>query len=946
MKKSGIKMCTTALALAACLAAPVALAACGEKTGGTAGGGSGKGDKCTVTFDAGRGTLFGNRIYRVDVGKGQTVAEPSEDPVSDGEFFLGWSMSSGGDGAMWNFDSEKVMSDMTLYAVWARACTVTFDADGGTFANGKGTYTVTVADGSKLTAPEVTAPTDRVLGGWSDGYIVWDFATDTVDRDTTLTATWELTAELETALEPFTYTESASGFTVTGIKDKNATSVVVPSCVTEIEEEAFKDCAELTSVVINDSVKSIGSGAFNGCAKLRTVTLPSSLTRIENSTFGGCASLPEIDIPDTVKYVGASAFSGCALLKSVILPVGVTALNNYLFNGCSSLESVEIKGAVTSINYRAFYGCAKLTDFDIPSIVTEIGQLAFYGCSSLQTVDIPEACEIVDVSAFRKCAGLKSASVNCATVGDGAFMECSALEKITIGANVKTIEGSAFSDCASLASAAIPDTVTSLGRYAFNKCTSLKSVTLGRGITVIDSNTFSGCVALRKVEMQGAIAEINAYAFSDCNSLTSFTVPESVTDVNRSAFADCRRLKEILNKSSLSLSFSGGINVITDSAESKITTDANGYVFYYSGQFDYKYSLIDYVGASTYLNSLPQNYNGEKYKIDSYAFAFNDKLKSITFPSTAEKIDATSLYRSSGLETIEVEAGNINYRASGNCLIKINGTGMTNGDALVIGCKNSTIPADASLDSIGYMAFADVKGLAELEIPSNIKQIAVDAFKNCDGLLHTEGNIAYLGKWAITCSYEEKDSTIELAPGTVGVADNFVPIGSQRNIVKLVCNSELKYIGGSAFFDCRNLATVVFNDGLESLGANAFTNTALTEAVLPDSVKKLGSAFRNCTKLSYAKLPEGVTEVHDYLFSGCSALKEVVIPSSVTEIRYYAFYNCTLSKVYFGGTESEWNAVRKQSNNGNINTVSVVYYSSTSQSGCWHFGADGKPVMW
>ena len=113
-------MCTTALALAACLAAPVALAACGEKTGGTSGGGNGNGDKCTVTFDAGRGTLFGDRIYRVDVSKGQTVAKPSEDPVSDGEFFLGWSMSSSGDGAMWNFDTEKVMSDMTLYAVWTR----------------------------------------------------------------------------------------------------------------------------------------------------------------------------------------------------------------------------------------------------------------------------------------------------------------------------------------------------------------------------------------------------------------------------------------------------------------------------------------------------------------------------------------------------------------------------------------------------------------------------------------------------------------------------------------------------------------------------------------------------------------------------------------------------------------------------------------------------------
>ncbi len=954
-------MCTTALALAACLAAPVALAACGEKTGGTSGGGNGNGDKCTVTFDAGRGTLFGDRIYRVDVSKGQTVAKPSEDPVSDGEFFLGWSMSSSGDGAMWNFDTEKVMSDMTLYAVWTRECTVIFDADGGTFAGGSEVYRLTVAQDSKLTAPEVTAPTDRVLDGWYVDYATkWDFATDKVTRDTELTARWALTAELETALEPFTYTESASGFTVTGIKDKNATSIVVPSCVTEIEEEAFKDCAELTSVVINDSVKNIGVGAFNGCAKLRTVTLPSSLKRIENSTFGGCSSLEEIDIPDTVFYVGASAFSGCASLKSVVLPVGVTELNNYLFDGCASLESVEIKGAVTSINYWAFYGCAKLTDFDIPSSVTEIGQLAFYGCSSLQTVDIPEACEIVDVSAFRKCAGLKSASVNCATVGDGAFMECSALETITIGANVKTIEGSAFSDCTSLASAAIPDTVTSLGRYAFNECTSLKSITLGRGITVIDGNTFSGCVALRNVEMKGAIAKINAYAFSDCNSLTSFTVPESVTEVNSSAFRDCGRLKEILNKSSLSLSFSGGINVITDSADSKITTDANGYVFYpQSSNTRAPYSLIDYVGTGE--NAvLPEQYNGGAYTISNYALAYNKKIKSVTLPSHAEKLSPNMLYGSTNVTELKVASGNTKFTAQGNCIIE-NGSQPGDPKRLVIGCKTSVIPTDASIvDTIGGDAFAGVVLPVGFTIPSNITTIESSAFEDCEHLMHKEGNVVYLDNWAIACTVEGSTPvTIELAAGTVGIAGDFIGYYADKSEYKswskvgaLVCNDDLKHISSRAFYNCTNLTEARLNDGLLSLGAYAFSTCAkLTEIDIPDSVTSVGiSVVTGCTALEYAKLPDGLTTVNDFMFSGCSKLKTVVIPSSVTKIGRQVFNGCgALTVVYYGGSDlSAWQSINISSdgNTSVANTSKIRFYSETEAAGKWHFGADGKPVMW
>ena len=64
--------------------------------------------------------------------------------------------------------------------------TVTFDTNGGT-----GTASAqTVANGEKATAPENIAKTDYTLDGWYNGDDKWDFASNTVSNDITLTAKW------------------------------------------------------------------------------------------------------------------------------------------------------------------------------------------------------------------------------------------------------------------------------------------------------------------------------------------------------------------------------------------------------------------------------------------------------------------------------------------------------------------------------------------------------------------------------------------------------------------------------------------------------------------------------------------------------------------------------------------------------------------------------------
>ncbi|MBR1891825.1 MAG: leucine-rich repeat domain-containing protein, partial [Clostridia bacterium] len=65
----------------------------------------------------------------------------------------------------------------------------------------------------------------------------------------------------------------------------NETELVLPDNITEIYENAFRDCSGLTSVTIVNGVTSIPSGAFYNCSSLTSITIPDSVTSIGSSAF-------------------------------------------------------------------------------------------------------------------------------------------------------------------------------------------------------------------------------------------------------------------------------------------------------------------------------------------------------------------------------------------------------------------------------------------------------------------------------------------------------------------------------------------------------------------------------------------------------------------------------------------------------------------------------------
>ncbi|MCL2861350.1 MAG: InlB B-repeat-containing protein [Firmicutes bacterium] len=123
---------------------------------------------------------------------GSLVTRPTTDPTRDGWEFDGWFRNYGGH--LWNFSEYEIIEDMALdnviriFALWTELRTITFDPDNGeTMLPREGIRNNTVTH-----APIQPTRTGYVFGGWfaEGSNIAWNFATDYVTSNLTLTARW------------------------------------------------------------------------------------------------------------------------------------------------------------------------------------------------------------------------------------------------------------------------------------------------------------------------------------------------------------------------------------------------------------------------------------------------------------------------------------------------------------------------------------------------------------------------------------------------------------------------------------------------------------------------------------------------------------------------------------------------------------------------------------
>lgn len=107
--------------------------------------------------------------------------------------------------------------------------------------------------------------------------------------------------------------------------------------VTQIAENAFHECYELTSLVVGSNVQEIKQ-AFYDCFTLTSVTFQqgSKLQKVAPFCFQDCRKLAEFTFPEGTTEIGINVFEQCTNMRKIVLPASITMLADNVFVGNSA----------------------------------------------------------------------------------------------------------------------------------------------------------------------------------------------------------------------------------------------------------------------------------------------------------------------------------------------------------------------------------------------------------------------------------------------------------------------------------------------------------------------------------------------------------------------------------------------------------------------------------
>ena len=165
----------------------------------------------------------------------------------------------------------------------------------------------------------------------------------------------------------------------------NLESVVFPKTVTRIPNYCCyslgnNGCQNLANVVFPTEASSltIGAYAFHHTA-ITSLLIPGSVTEIGDNAFATCENITDIEMEALSNpcHFGNYVFANCSALKHVTLSEKVENIGDYQFNQCELLESIRIPSTCETIGSYSFYECFSIHQMTIPEGVKLIKINAF-----------------------------------------------------------------------------------------------------------------------------------------------------------------------------------------------------------------------------------------------------------------------------------------------------------------------------------------------------------------------------------------------------------------------------------------------------------------------------------------------------------------------------------------------------------------------------------------
>ncbi len=525
--------------------------------------------------------------------------------------------------------------------------------------------------------------------------------------------------------------------------------IAFASPVTTIGRRSFYTKTRLTSLVIPTTVTSIGEEAFAECQRLSgDLFFPKGLKIIENNAFSNCPSTLNI-ILNSVPYAATYALNE----RSVSIELQD---DSYLFLGSNNLPTIS----------SAKYTCSGSNEWGIAMVPFKIGtvkdKVQLYSISSVSDsnsksylqvekwvdpntpfiyhkLNADPTLEFVMASNFGLpqnttpktdgnglYATYASKTLSAGdgstyyTVGDNAF------DKVTTSATIPAMHGwfqKNEADASVMSYAFVSELykmlyksnngviaprnpnffgtgialisntcdyngngvwtfdapVTSIPTTAFLNQTSLTGITIPNTVTTIGSRAFSGCTSLSSINLPEGLISIGESAFKNCSGLVCrLDMPSTLTSVGDYAFESCSKVT--------ALTLNQGLKTIGQRA---------------------------FTGLSNARNSL--TIPSSVTTINTTAFASCGFTGSVTVPATVTTLGSWIFGSCTGLTSAVMER------------------------ALTVqmfnGCSNlSSVTLASNETKVPYRVFYDCSKLSSITLPESVSSINEEAFKGCTSL--------------------------------------------------------------------------------------------------------------------------------------------------------------------------------------------------------------------
>ena len=675
---------------------------------------------------------------------------------------------------------------------------------------------------------------------------------------------------------------------------------------------------KITCVTYMEGITDI-SDDLSGMINVRRLELSSTVTSIFGR-FENCSKLSEIIVTDDLTYISDLALEDTLWYKRQ--PKGMVYLGR-IFYGCkggSKDSTVKIKEGTLGIARGAFRYTNENIHIDIPSSVK---------CIAHSAHTFPDKCECMSIG-----------EINWTLEPDGKlyFGGDRGIMKDLKNADEQPWKNIRHNIRCAVKSSGIE--CKNIGKNIFAQC-SIEEIMLGDTVEVISAGAFKNCTSLRRVTGLGKVCLIEKGAFSGCTALTEFEVPKLMKGISGQELVRYNEDNDIVFK-----------------PMTETTATIKELIGGYGENFTWS---IDDSGTMRLIGEGIMPYN-EKYNCSDKSFDDNKIRKMVRRLIIDERITEIGFKAFSGFTEmtaadLPVGLKRIGSDAFSDCVslsrLIIPDSTKTIGDGAFSRSGLESIVIPKSVTKLADFAFLNCKKLTQITLPESVMPGAF-VFRGSGLEKYGDDDIFYLNDLALgfKSSYSPtgdrilrfKKGTKRIAPLAFGRMD--YPI--HEELVGVILDNDITYLGDEAFRCCHELATVTADCTFTRIDCRCFSCTKwaelqpigqlvyLANAVMGTvtNVKSysqggLGDEFtgkvieidkthgeREITVIAdgafsgektvrRAIIPETIKYIGDLAFSGCRSLKKTELHEGLERIGDKAFLDCNIKEIHIPHTVTE-----------------------------------------